>query len=186
MKAIKTYITSREIDRKYCYSPFKGINLLKFFKKFKYLTIIPIIFLILVSSCKDNPVSTKKVNTETIDTIDAYGWRIDTIWGYTLDKFYVADSNNIFFMGGTGGFLRHDGNINEVIYFNDPGFINFSIDGFDKNSIFIGGGYWDTVSILKLKLWNGAGFTDYTVPNDSSWDIASVLAIGPNEAWFCS
>jgi len=118
----------------------------------KFLIIVSILQTFLFISCKDDPVTIKPPPDTTAINDDVYIWDMKVIHGY-LRGCYAADTENVYINQGYN-LLKYNGDTIVDIPLNDPGFGMFGIDGYDKNNVFIGGGYFVNGSNPILKKSN--------------------------------
>jgi len=148
-------------------------------KKLKNILIPLVLLSIIFSACKDDPVSIKPPPTPTND--DMYTWETISLTGLLYDV-YATDTANVF-INKKYMLMKYDGDTLNYISLNDPGFLMESIDGYDKDNIFLGGGYNIINGNPILKKMQNGNFINYTITNDNGTSIWEVLCTGPNEAW---
>jgi hypothetical protein len=139
-----------------------------------------ILLCIILYSCKDDVVTSPPPPPTPVND-DAYAWDMKIVHGY-LRGIYAADTENVYVNQGYN-LLKFNGDTLVDFPLNDPGFALYGMDGFDKNNVFVGGGYDVTGGnpILK-KIQNGVVIS-YTIANDNGRHISDVFCTGPDEAW---
>ncbi|RPI15043.1 MAG: hypothetical protein EHM58_15050 [Ignavibacteriae bacterium] len=148
-------------------------------KTYFALCLIFILQTFLFISCKDDPVT--PVTPPAQDTINSYDWSIVDVGGILVDL-YVADSTNIYLNTGTIPDY-YNGYIVEPFDLQDPTFILNSINGFDKNNIYFGGGNPSATKNPALKKYSNGQISTYTIQSDSTYYIGHILVEGANKAW---
>jgi len=111
-----------------------------------------------------------------------YEWTADTVFA-DISNMWAFDTNNIYYQDPF-----------KLVYYNGTTYQNYnyssnilaySIDGYDKYNVFIGGLDRTPSNLYKPKVikWNGAGFEDFYIGDTaySSNDILSIKAISQNE-----
>ena len=120
----------------------------------------------------------------TNDTL--FNWQYMNIPGYYFVDLCAYDTNNVYLLFPFGLVTVH-GNIYSETLFNDTDFYANKINAFDMSNIFIGGQAHGVFTVnSKLKKWNGTGFTDIIIPQDSSNGIHDILVKGAADVWFAT
>ena len=140
------------------------------------------LLLCIISSCYDDKI-VNPVVSEELDTNSLYDWNYYEIDNFLGGKIYVADSNNIYITGWPGN-LYFNGSDFSPIDIPDPDFSSFSVNGFDKDNIFIGGTNSNSRSSNAQLVKIAKKFaTVYPELDSSSGTIGDIQVDGPNEAW---
>lgn len=148
-------------------------------KNLKY--IIPLFsFLasLLFISCSEEPII---LPGEEFDP-PRFNWEIDTL-NADISGIWAQDSNNVFFADALQYLIYYNGK--HYQYFNYGGdVVAYSIDGYDRNNVYIG--CLDGVTARPiLKKWNGFAFIDIVVSDSANPKTAliSTYVNSPNEIW---
>jgi len=148
-----------------------------------FITLAVFITAINFISCKEDPTSTNPPNNNSIDTVELYDWKIDTLGGFNFYSLYAADSENIFISSNPP--VRYDGENFNILDLNDPTFsVGGAIHGFDKNNVYIGGGRVNSpYGPAEFKKIEGNKVTGYVIPGDSGVNIGDFLVENSNQSW---
>jgi hypothetical protein len=144
------------------------------------ITVSLFVYILFFVSCSDDAVTPTGYQFDP----PRYDWTADTVFA-DISNIWAYDSNNIYFKDPF-----------KLVYYNGITYQNYdyssnilahSIDGYDRNNVFIGGLDITPANLYKPKVikWNGAGFEDLFVGDStySSNSITSIKAVSPIDVW---
>ena len=148
-----------------------------------YLWLIINMLIALSISCdKDDAIVNPPNDPQILDS-NFFDWKyIEINGGYVGNTMFIADTNKVFFEG-TIYALYYNNGVFQKIYYNDPDFISYTVNGVDENFVLFGGSAEYPKMNSKLKIWKDNNFIDIQIPNDSSQGISYILPISVNELW---
>jgi hypothetical protein len=148
-----------------------------------FMFLIPLLFTFLILSCtQENPVKPTPIEPIYIDS-GFFDWEYHELAGTNIGYFYIADTNTIFISGFPNA-IKYDKGVYTNIYYNDPEFLDNSINGYDKNNVFFCGHTSRNIGYKsKLKKWNGSALIDIPMPDYPSGIVENIMVISPSELW---
>lgn len=145
----------------------------------KYIAILVLIVLSLLSSCNESPVNSEQ--TVQFDSA-RYTWeKIDI--PFPVREICAVDTNDIYFTqyDGTGlvtlknrQFTSHS--------FTEPDFFGTCL-GSINNTVYIGGNNTKT-SRPMIQKWNGSSFENIVIPSESTYQLLQVYPMPNGDIWF--
>lgn len=148
----------------------------------RLLIIILLLFAFYFSCNDDNPLKNNLINE--LDTISRFDWKYDDIENSKMLDIYMADSSNIFLMGYPNP-LYYNGTNYEDINLNDPDFFPTSLEGYNKQNVYIGGGL-SGKRIAVLKKIQEKTILSYEIPDRPAGRIDDILIQSENDVWLAT
>ncbi|MDF0682405.1 MAG: hypothetical protein P0116_15725 [Candidatus Nitrosocosmicus sp.] len=134
-------------------------------------------------SCNDDNPSKSNLIYE-LDTNSRYEWSYDNLENSKMLDIYMADSSNIFLTGYPNP-LYYDGTNYIDLNLNDAEFFPTSLEGYDKQNVYIGGGLSGKQTAI-LKKIQGKSIKSYEIPDRPAGRIEDILIHSENEVYLAT
>lgn len=151
-----------------------------------FLRLIVLMLIAFSLSCDKDDVIVNPPNDPQILDSNFFDWQYIEINGANIGStMFIADTNKVFIEGFPYSLYYNNG-VFQKIYYNDPDFISYTVNGVDKNFILFGGSTEYPKMNSKLKVWKDNTIINIQMPNDSSQGISYILPISVNELWMAT
>lgn len=134
-------------------------------------------------SCNDDNPSNSNLVSE-LDTNARYEWSYDNLENNKMIDIYMADSSNVF-LAGYPNPLYYDGTKYIDLNLNDGDFFPTSLEGFNKDIVYFGGGL-SGMQTARLKKLQDKAILSYDIPDRPAGRVEDILVQSENEVWLAT